>query len=92
MPQYGAVALGVLVDPLIRGYIDTETFNFDFWGLLARAGFALLMAILLFAGGLQERIRPGKAHPGSALRGVYFGGWLAVSVPDRGDGGGQLNG
>ena len=35
LPQYGAVTLGVLVDPLLRSYIDSETFNFDFWSLMA---------------------------------------------------------
>jgi hypothetical protein len=47
LPQFGALALGVLADPVIRGYIESETINFDLTGLLARAGFALLMAILL---------------------------------------------
>lgn len=60
LPQYAAVAAGVLVDPLLRSYIDSETFNFDFWSLLARAGFALLMAILLLPAVYKNAFDPDK--------------------------------
>jgi hypothetical protein len=60
LPQYGAVAAGVLVDPLLRSFIDSETFNFDFWSFLARAGFALLMAILLLPAVYKNAFDPDK--------------------------------
>jgi hypothetical protein len=60
LPQYGAVTFGVLVDPLLRSYIDSQTFNFDFWSLLARAGFALLMAILLLPAVYKNAFDPEK--------------------------------
>jgi hypothetical protein len=60
LPQYAAVAAGVLVDPLLRSYIDSETFNFDFWSFLARAGFALLMAILLLPAVYKNAFDPDK--------------------------------
>ncbi|MGH6805033.1 MAG: hypothetical protein ACREC3_16970 [Methyloceanibacter sp.] len=60
LPQYAAVATGVLVDPLLRSYIDSATFNFDFWSLLARAGFALLMAILLLPAVYKNAFDPDK--------------------------------
>jgi hypothetical protein len=60
LPQYAAVAAGVLVDPLLRSYIDSQTFNFDFWSLLTRAGFALLMAILLLPAVYKNAFDPEK--------------------------------
>jgi hypothetical protein len=60
LPQYGAVALGVLADPMIRSYAESETFNFDPWGLLARTGFALVMAILLLPAVYKNAFDPGK--------------------------------
>ena len=60
LPQYGAVALGVLADPLLRSYIDSQIFNFDFWSLLARSGFALLMAILLLPAVYKNAFDPEK--------------------------------
>ena len=32
LPQYGAVTLGVLADPLLRNYIETQSFTLDFCG------------------------------------------------------------
>ena len=60
LPQYGAVALGVLADPLLRSYIDSQAFNFDFGSLLARSGFALLMAILLLPAVYKNAFDPEK--------------------------------
>jgi hypothetical protein len=47
LPQYGAVTLGVLADPLLRNYIETQSYTLDFAAIAARTGFALLMAIAL---------------------------------------------
>ena len=60
LPQYAAVAAGVLVDPLLRSYIDSQTFNFDFWSLVTRAGFALVMAILLLPAVYKNAFDPEK--------------------------------
>ncbi|MBC8012660.1 MAG: hypothetical protein H7X74_01005 [Methyloceanibacter sp.] len=68
LPQYAAVAAGVLVDPLLRSYTDSETFNFDFWSLLARAGFALLMAILLLPAVYKNAFDPDKPISSSSVR------------------------
>jgi len=37
----------VLADPLLRNFMQSGGFNFSWSGFLARAGFALLMAIVL---------------------------------------------
>lgn len=60
LPQYGAVALGVLADPMIRSYVESETFSLDLWGLPARTGFALLMAILLLPAVYKNAFDPEK--------------------------------
>ena len=60
LPQYGAVALGVLVDPLLRNYIALDKFNFDFGGLPGRTGFALLMAIVLLPAVYKNAFDPDK--------------------------------
>ena len=60
LPQYGAVALGVLVDPLLRGYITSGIFNFDFAGVLGRTAFALLMAIVLLPAVYKNAFDPDK--------------------------------
>lgn len=68
LPQYAAVAAGVLVDPLLRSYVDSETFNFDYWSLLARAGFALLMAILLLPAVYKNAFDPESPSSCSSVR------------------------
>jgi hypothetical protein len=60
LPQYGAVTLGVLVDPLLRNYIETQSFTFDFAGIAARTGFALLMAIALLPAVYKNAFDPDK--------------------------------
>jgi len=60
LPQYGAVALGVLVDPLLRNYIASDTFKFDFTALPGRTGFALLMAIVLLPAVYKNAFDPDK--------------------------------
>jgi hypothetical protein len=50
----------IWADPVIRGYIESETINFDLTGLLARAGFALLMAILLLPAVYKNAFDPEK--------------------------------
>jgi hypothetical protein len=60
LPQYGAVSLGVSVDPLLRNYISSGAFNFDFGSLLGRTGFALLMAIVLLPAVYKNAFDPDK--------------------------------
>ena len=60
LPQYGAVALGVLVDPLLRNYIATDAFKFDFTGFPGRTVFALLMAIVLMPAVYKNAFDPDK--------------------------------
>jgi hypothetical protein len=60
LPQYGAVSLGVLADPLLRNYIETQSFSLDFAGIAARTGFALLMAIALLPAVYKNAFDPDK--------------------------------
>ena len=60
LPQYGAVALGVLVDPLLRNYVAPGIFNFDFAGIAGRTAFALLMAIVLLPAVYKNAFDPDK--------------------------------
>jgi hypothetical protein len=60
LPQYGAVALGVLADPLLRNYIATDAFKFDFTGFPGRTLFALLMAIVLLPAVYKNAFDPDK--------------------------------
>jgi hypothetical protein len=60
LPQYGAVALGVLADPLLRNYIATDAFKFDFTGFPGRTVFALLMAIVLLPAVYKNAFDPDK--------------------------------
>jgi hypothetical protein len=60
LPQYGAVALGVLADPLLRSYIETQAFNLNFGGLATTTGFALLMAIVLLPAVYKNAFDPDK--------------------------------
>ena len=60
LPQYGAVTLGVLADPLLRNYIETQSFTLDFAGIAARTGFALLMAIALSPAVYKNAFDPDK--------------------------------
>ncbi len=58
LPQYGAVALGVLADPLLN--IEKQTLNFDFAGLPGRTAFALLIAIVLLPALYKNAFDPDK--------------------------------
>ena len=40
LPQYGAVTLGVLADPLLRNYIESGNFNIDLGSFAGRTVFA----------------------------------------------------
>jgi hypothetical protein len=60
LPQYGAVALGVLADPLLRNYIENQTFALDFAGIAGQTGFALLMAIALLPAVYKNAFDPEK--------------------------------
>jgi hypothetical protein len=60
LPQYGAVTLGVLADPLLRNYIDTKSFALDISGIAAGTGFALLMAIAILPAVYKNAFDPDK--------------------------------
>jgi hypothetical protein len=60
LPQYGAVTLGVLVDPLLRNFISSGAFNFDVGELVGRTAFALLMAIVLLPAVYKNAFDPDK--------------------------------
>lgn len=60
LPQYGAVALGVLADPLLRNYIETKSFALDISGIAAGTGFALLMAIAILPAVYKNAFDPDK--------------------------------
>ena len=48
------------MDPLLRGYIASGIFNFDFAGVLGRTAFALLMAIVLLPAVYKNAFDPDK--------------------------------
>jgi hypothetical protein len=78
LPQYAAVAAGVLVDPILRSYVDSETFNFDLEPS-GESGIRTADGDLIVACGLQECLRPGKAHPRTALALFTSGvGWQSL--------------
>jgi hypothetical protein len=60
IPQYGAVAAGVLADPLLRNFMQSGGSNFSWSGFFARAGFALLMAIALLPAVYKNAFDPEK--------------------------------
>jgi hypothetical protein len=60
LPQYGAVSLGVLVEPFLQNYIASGTFDVDFAGALGRTGFALLIAITLLPAVYKNAFDPDK--------------------------------
>lgn len=60
LPQYGAVALGVLADPLLRNYIETKSFAVDVPSIAAGTGFALLMAIAILPAVYKNAFDPEK--------------------------------
>jgi hypothetical protein len=60
LPQYGAVSLGVLADPLLRNYIETGNFALDISGIAAGTGFALLMAIAILPAVYKNAFDPDK--------------------------------
>jgi hypothetical protein len=60
LPQYGAVALGVLADPLLRSYIKTNEFGLDVSSAAGRTAFALLMAIVLLPAVYKNAFDPDK--------------------------------
>jgi hypothetical protein len=59
-PQYGAVTLGVLADPLLRNYIETKSFALDVPSIAAGTGFALLMAIAILPAVYKNAFDPEK--------------------------------
>jgi hypothetical protein len=60
LPQYGALTLGVLADPLLRQYIETRSFTLDVPGVAAGTGFALLMAIAILPAVYKNAFDPDK--------------------------------
>jgi hypothetical protein len=60
LPQYGAVALGVLADPVLRQYIETKSFALDVPSIAAGTGFALLMAIAILPAVYKNAFDPDK--------------------------------
>ncbi|MFB6414944.1 MULTISPECIES: hypothetical protein [Bradyrhizobium] len=60
LPQYFALTLGVLVDPLLRNYIASGAFNVSFQTLGARSIFALLIAIVLLPAVYRNAFDPSR--------------------------------
>jgi hypothetical protein len=60
LPQYGALSLGVLVEPFLNNYVASGTFGFDLSGVALRGIFALLMAILLLPAVYKNAFDPEK--------------------------------
>ena len=81
LPQYGAVTLGVLADPLLRNYIETQSFTLDFAGIAARDGLRPADGDCIIARGLQKRFRSRQANSDPTLRAVRVRTRLAILVP-----------
>ncbi len=60
LPQYGAVSLGVLVEPFLTNAVASGNLNLDFRALLVRVGFALLIAIVLLPAVYKNAFDPDK--------------------------------
>jgi hypothetical protein len=60
LPQYVALALGVVADPVLRQYIETKSFTLDVAGIAAGTGFALLMAIAILPAVYKNAFDPDK--------------------------------
>jgi hypothetical protein len=60
LPQYFAVALGVVADPVLRQYIETKSFALDVPSIAAGTGFALLMAIAILPAVYKNAFDPDK--------------------------------
>jgi hypothetical protein len=60
LPQYGAVTLGVLADPVLRQYIETKSFAIDLSTVAAGTAFALLMAIAILPAVYKNAFDPDK--------------------------------
>jgi hypothetical protein len=60
LPQYVALSLGVVADPVLRQYIETKSFALDVPGIAAGTGFALLMAIAILPAVYKNAFDPDK--------------------------------
>jgi len=60
LPQYAAVALGVLVEPFLRDYIVSGHWHVGWGALLGRVAFALLMTIAILPSVYRNAFDPDK--------------------------------
>jgi hypothetical protein len=60
LPQYVAVALGVIVEPFLRKYIELGAWSFDWSTLAGRIAFGLIIAIVLLPAVYRSAFDPEK--------------------------------
>lgn len=60
LPQYIAVAAGVVAEPLLRAYIQTGVFSTDWSSLAGRIIFGLIVAIILLPAAYKSAFDPAK--------------------------------
>lgn len=60
LPQYLAVSLGVFVEPLLRKYIETNSWQFGWSAWAGRAVFGLLVGIIILPAVYKSSFDPNK--------------------------------
>lgn len=60
IPQYLAVAAGVFIEPLLRGYIESGQWQFQWSGVLGRLVFGLIIALILLPAVYKSAFDPQK--------------------------------
>jgi hypothetical protein len=59
-PQYLALAAGVVVEPLLRRYIETGAWQFDLSSLIGRVLFGLIIGIIILPAVYKSSFDPQK--------------------------------
>jgi len=60
LPQYLAVALGVVVEPLLRHYVATNSWDVEWASLAGRTVFGLIVGIIILPGVYKASFDPEK--------------------------------
>jgi len=60
LPQYGAVCLGVIVEPYLRHYINTGAWDYDVQAFVSRIVFGLVVSIIILPGVYKSSFDPEK--------------------------------
>lgn len=78
-PQYLAVAVGVIIEPLLRKYVETGTWQVDWSAVGGRVIFGLIIAMIILPGIYKSVFDPEKPVIIQLLALLPFGiGWQTV--------------